>query len=77
LASSRETLVEEGVATANILSPGSMKAYALVKEQVVADAVEYDATKGEKVMAKVMDTLFSDEGWTHLQNTLKAMQKKK
>lgn len=77
LAPNRDALLDHAVGVATELSPGSMAAYALVKEQIVAEALQYCKAHGVRVMDQVMNTLYSDDGWAHIQAMLKAKIKKK
>ena len=71
------SLVEKAVERATVLPEGSSRAFAMVKELMVEQAVQYCREKGPRIMDKVMETLYSDEGWNHIQGTISNMQKKK
>ena len=77
LAAEPSALVQRAVDKATQLPEGSATAFALVKEQMVEDALRYCKERSVARMEKVMQCLYSDAGWAQIQNTLNAVQRKK
>lgn len=77
LAPDSSALVKQAVEKATQLPEGSATAFALVKEQMVEEALRYCKEHSVARMAKVMQCLYSDAGWAQVQGTLSAVQRKK
>ena len=75
LAPSADKLEEHAVEVATELPEGSYSAYALVKEQIVYDAMRYCQEHGPRIMDQVMDRLYSEKNWAQIQKTLAAMKR--
>jgi enoyl-CoA hydratase len=77
LAPDSGAVVRQAVEKATQLGEGSMPAFAMVKEQMVEEALRYCKEHGAARMEKVMGLLYSDAGWAQIQATLSSVQRKK